>query len=122
MKTNRILPFPVLALVFLASCATTNTIPSHPNQINTFDGAMYDSLMTVQGALNQAKVEIAKASNQQYKAQLNQAIGAYNTAIAAYKLYHTAGQNVADAALQQQITDLVGQVGKLLTTLGVTLK
>lgn len=111
----------VLAAAFLqAGCAKTLT-PSHPNQINQFDGVAYDTLITVQGSLNQAKMLAPQFP--QFKTELNQAIAAYNSAIAAYKLYHSAGTGAPDAtALQTQITALVGSVSKLLSDLGVKIQ
>ena len=114
----------ILAYVSAAGCAKTLT-PSHPGQINAFDGAAYDSLIVAQASLTQASTMVATDPTlAKFKPQVNQAIAAYNTAQAAYKVYHLAGTPTPDqtAALQTQLADVVGQVSKLLTALGVKLK
>ena len=109
----------LIALVGLAGCATTSTVPSHPNQINAFDGAAYDTLITVQASINQAKTLIVTFP--QFKADLNAVISGYNAAQAAYKVYHTTGAGgiVDTTTLQTQLTALVTQVAALLKNLGV---
>jgi hypothetical protein len=112
----------VFAVVLLLAACAKNPVPAHPNQLNTFDGAMYDALITVQGSLNAAKAQVATTpALAKYKPELNQAIASYNAAQAAYKVYHTAGSNITDPALQTQVTALVSDVAKLLTALGVKL-
>ena len=114
----------VLLLCFLlASCATVTPVP-RPGAINAFDSTAYDTLISVQAAIQQAKIAVSTPGLAQYKGQLNQAIAAYNTTIAAWKVYHEAGAGVTSdqtAALQTEVADLVSQVGKLLTALGVKL-
>lgn len=116
--------FPAALAAFLvltlAGCAVTNTTPAHPNQISAFDGVAYDTLITVQGSLTQAKALAPQFP--QFKAELNDAISGYNTAIAAYKLYHTAAAGApSTTALQGEINSLVASVSKLLADLGVKL-
>lgn len=109
-------------LLILSACAGTMT-PAHPGQLNAFDGAAYDSLIIAQASLSQASQQVTAAPTlAKYKAQLNQAIAAYNTAQAAYKLYHSAPTADQATALQAQLADVVSQVSKLLTALGVSLK
>ena len=74
-------------ILLLAACATTSTTPNHPGAINAFDSAAYDTLITVQASINQAKTLVGNYP--QFKADLNTAIAAYNTVIAAYKVYHS---------------------------------
>lgn len=115
--------FSLIALAFvlatLCGCVKQTT-PSHPNQINAFDGIAYDTLVSVQAGLTQAKALAPQFP--QYKVALNDAIVGYNAAIAAYKLYHAGASGAPDTAtLQAQITTLVGSVGSLLTEMGVKL-
>ena len=111
-----------VAVAMIASspgCAAAK--PIHPGAVNQFDSTAYDSLITVQAALTTAKGQIAAFP--QFKPQLNQAIAAYNTAQAAYKVYHTAalaGDTSQQAALSAEITTLTQQVAQLLTSMGVT--
>lgn len=124
MRTNRKGAVVVAALILiLAACATTNTAPSHPGAINSFDSTAYDTLITVQASINQAKTLIGGFP--QFKADLNAAISVYNTTLAAYKIYHTGGSATATTAsttaLQTQMTTLVTQVSALLKELGVTI-
>jgi predicted lipoprotein len=108
----------VALLLILAACATTATAPTHPGAINAFDSTAYDTLITVQASLNQAKALIT--TYPQFKADLNTAIAAYNAAQAAYKTYHAAGAAGSTTALQTQLQALVAQVAALLKNLGVT--
>lgn len=119
MRRYRVASVAVVLAILLAGCAK-NLTPSHPNQINAFDGVAYDTLITVQGSLNQAKALAPQFP--QFKLELNQAIAAYDSAIAAYKLYHTSAAGAPDmTALQTQINALVASVSKLLADLGVKL-
>ena len=122
--TRACLPVALCAFLVavMVSCATTNTaptVPAHPNQINAFDGAAYDTLITVQASINQAKTLIVTFP--QFKADLNAVISGYNAAQAAYKIYHTTGAGgvVDTTTLQTQLTALVTQVAALLKNLGV---
>ena len=100
----------------------TPTPPSHPNQLNAFDGHAYDVLITAQAALQQVKVEAKKFP--QFKPRVNQAIAAYNTAMTAYKLYHTVAASnpltepQAQSDLANQLTDLMAQIAALEKSFG----
>ena len=128
MHHNRkLLILPLILIVALASfgcAAKQNTAPAHPNQLSQFDGYAYDTLITIQAALNQVKTEVLGFP--QYKPQVNQAIAAYNVAQAAYKTYHTSAatnpttEPQAQANLQAQLTDLAGQIAMLEKAFGVT--
>ena len=114
----------ILAALVLSGCAGVQT-PVHPGAINQFDSGAYDTLIMLQASLTRCTQELAiHPEYGKYKDELNLAIQAYNTAQAAYKTYHTAGTAPAPtaaqtAALQAQIADVVTQVAKLLTALGV---
>lgn len=100
----------------------TTTAPSpplRPGAINQFDQTTYDTLMVVQASLNAAKPIVA-ANHPTLKPQLNQAIAAYNTAEAAYKLYHSKAitDPTFQASLAQQLADLTHKVAELSASLG----
>lgn len=121
LRARYFAPLAVLlaALVCLSGCAG---VVKHPNQINATDGAMYDSLIMLQASLGRASQEIsaAPATLGKFKPQFNQAVEAYNTAQAAYKLYHAQASGAPDVKnLQAQIDALVASVSQLLTALGV---
>ena len=116
-------PALLLLLLFSSACVKQGTV-LHPGQLNAFDGTAYDSLITVQAALNEAKTHSAQFP--QFKDQLNQAIASYDAAKDAYKTYHTAAAggtatSAQQAALEQQIAALVASVAKVETAFGVKL-
>ncbi len=91
-----------LSLAIFAAVLTStgcNSQPNHPNQINTFDGASYDSLTLAHGALTSLRASLPGAFAQ-YSATFNQAAATYSTALAAYTVYRTA----ANASNQAQVT------------------
>lgn len=113
-----------LVLVGCEGCAVkqpgaTTTVALRPGALNQFDQTTYDALIVVQASLNAAKPIVA-ASYPTLKPTLNQAIAAYNTAEAAYRVYHTtAGKDPAQqTALAQQVADLTHQVAGLSASLG----
>ena len=73
---------PVL-LLLTQSCGSP--MP-HPNQLNAFDGATYDTLTVTHGALSYLRIQIV-TSYPKYAPVMNQAITAYATAFDAYSLY-----------------------------------
>ena len=121
MTHTRKIYLPILAMLLIAACAK---VPLHPGAVNAFDSEAYDTLISVQAAIQSAKTQVATTpALAQYKPQLDQAIAAYNTTQAAYKVYHASATptSTPPADLQASITSLVAQVGKLLTSLGVQL-
>jgi hypothetical protein len=92
---------PVLAFAVLFSAC--NTQPNHPNQINTFDGATYDSLTLAHGALASLRASVS-TTYPKYAPLFNQAADAYATAVNAYSLFRTSPQN--QAAVSVDIADL----------------
>lgn len=113
-----ILLFALLLPVTLVSCG--HGAVQHPGAVNAFDSNAYDSLVTAQAAIEQAKTNLPP----QFKTQLNQVIAGYNTAMNAYKTYHSAsvqGTAPDPAALQAQIDQLVASVAALMAQIkGVT--
>jgi hypothetical protein len=91
----------ILTLVVVALTISTvacNTQPNHPNQINTFDGASYDSLTVAHAALASFRVRVSTI-DKQYISVFNQAATAYATGFNAYSLYRTTQSNEAAVTL-----------------------
>jgi hypothetical protein len=82
-----------------------NTLPNHPNQINNFDGASYDSLTVVHGALMSLRVQIS-SNYPKYAPQFNEAAAAYSTAFNAYSVYRTAASSSNQAQVNAAIQTL----------------
>lgn len=96
----------ILAALFVAIlifCTGCNNQPTHPNQINAFDGASYDSLTVAHAALTSLRVSVS-TTQQQYTSPFNQAAETYATAYTAYVAYRTAQTN--QPALALAIADL----------------
>ncbi len=98
--------------IFAAALISTgcNSQPPHPNQINAFDGASYDSLTLAQGALTSLRVQVA-TTYPQYAPEFNQAAAGYSTALNAYSVYRTAvvagNQAQLSAAIQSLTVSIV---------------
>lgn len=102
-----------VSILLLNGC--TKATIQHPGAINPTDNAMYDTLVTEEAAINQAKSQINQFP--QLKSALNIVIQQYDTSIAAYKVYHTAltqGQNPNPADLQNLINALISNVAALV--------
>jgi hypothetical protein len=133
MRTNKRAAVVAALLLLLAACSTTNLTPSHPGQVNAFDGIAYDTMTTAQAAILQAKTTLlacektataaAPCTLDQFKPQLNDAIKAYDMALQTYKLYHSmAAPKAADTqALSDEINLLVSSVASVVKSLGVKL-
>jgi hypothetical protein len=89
------LPLFALAFILTTGCGTQ---PTHPNQLNTFDGATYDSLTLAHGALGSLRAQIS-AGYPKYVPQFNQAAAAYTVAFQAYSLYRTEQSNQSQLSL-----------------------
>ncbi|HMJ61297.1 MAG TPA: hypothetical protein VK493_06010 [Bryobacteraceae bacterium] len=89
------LPIFSLALILTSGCGTQ---PIHPNQLNTFDGATYDTLTLAHGALGSLRAQIS-AGYPKYVPQFNQAASAYDVAFQAYSLYRTDLNNQSQLSL-----------------------
>lgn len=92
----------------LSGCATKGA-KSHPNAINAFDSTAYDTLVTAQAAIEAAKADIG--AHPEAKDVLNKAIATYNSAEAAYSIYHSLGDPSQQVELQKQLSDLIASVG-----------
>lgn len=93
--------------------------PIHAGAINQADSDVYDSLLTCQAALEQAKIEFG--SNQSAKPILNQAIVSYNTARDGYLAYRAGASNNL-IAVQSQIANIMLDIGSLKSQFGGGLK
>lgn len=86
-----------------------NTQPAHPNQINSFDGATYDTFTLANGALTSLRAQIS-STYPQYASQFNAAAAAYSTALNAYALYRTAATTGNQAQLTIEIQNLTASI------------
>jgi hypothetical protein len=91
------LALPVFSLVFLSTTGC-GTQPPHPDQLNAFDGATYDTLTLAHGALGSLRAKIS-AGHPKYVPQFNQAAAAYQVAFQAYSLYRTDQTNQSQLSL-----------------------
>jgi hypothetical protein len=107
------LALPVFSLVCVLTIGC-GTQPNHPNQLNTFDGATYDTLTVAHGALGSLCAQIS-ASYPKYVPQFNQAASAYEVAFQAYSLYRTDQSNQSQLSLA--IANLTVSVVGLESTL-----
>lgn len=111
-----------VAAMLAVSCASggTSAAPSHPGAVSNLDSQLYDSLLTVQASLEEAKAQFG--ADPRAKDSLNRAIVAYNGAQDAYKTYHqlaAAGNTPPDAStLQAQIAALVADIALIQATYG----
>ncbi len=112
----------LLTSAFLSSCAATHVPPSSSPPAVTgaasFDQRTYDTLITVQAALETASSRIS--SYPQFKPQLNHAIDLYNAAEQSYKLFHASlSAGPADIAdLSQRLVDLTAAVAAIVKSFG----
>jgi len=100
------LPFISLAVVSLVLALGTgcNTQPPHPNQLNAFDGASYDSLTLAHGALTSLRSQV-NTSYPKYAPVFNQAATAYSAAYNAYLLFRA--QSGSQSSVSLEINNLV---------------
>lgn len=115
---RKLLYIAVLAVaLFVGGCA--KPVVQHPGALNNVDNVLYDTLLTEQAALNQAKIDVPK-----YPALVptfNTVAAQYNATKDAFKTYHglvAAGGNPDPAALQAQVAATVASISKLIAQLG----
>ncbi len=112
------LTFKLAATALLGVALTLSTgcspQPKHPNQINAFDGASYDSLTLAHAALSSLRLTVS-TTYPQYTPAFNQAAASYGTAYNAYALFRTASTNQSEAALA--ISNLTVSIVSLENTL-----
>lgn len=80
--------FGLLAIALTLIATGCNQPSKHPNQINNFDGATYDSLTVAHGALTSLRMQIS-ANHKQYGPQFNEAAATYSTAFTVYSQFRT---------------------------------
>ena len=109
----------LILLSFGAGCAKKAT--PHPNQINSFDGATYDTLITAQATLSEAKAQFAAGKLPAgSKDIINTAGAAYETARTSWVTWRDVYQglkpgdaNAAQAQLASDMTQLAGAIANL---------
>ena len=77
--------------------------PVHPDQINVFDGATYDSLTLAHGVLTSLRASIPQ-NYPRYQPAFNDSVKAYNDALAAYALYRDTRNDGGVASSLQDLT------------------
>jgi hypothetical protein len=86
---------PILGILLTCACGTQ---PSHPNQLNAFDGATYDTLLLAHGALTSLEATTS-VSYPKYTPMFNQAAAAFNTASTTYASFRTTPATQAEVAV-----------------------
>ncbi len=116
MRTKNKLTASFCAIIAAALISTgCNTQPTHPNQINTFDGTSYDSLTLAQGALTALRVQVSTAYPQ-YAPEFNGSAAAYSAALSVYSIYRTAVTGTNQAQLSAAIQNLTVSIVLLENT------
>jgi hypothetical protein len=102
---SAVLTLPLLAFLLASGCGSQ---PPHPNAMNAFDGATYDTLTVAHGALSSLRAQVV-SSYPKYTPVFNQAAAAYATAFSGYALYRstTADQAGTAAALASLTASVV---------------
>jgi hypothetical protein len=110
MSKFKIAVFSFFVLTLAIGTLACNTQPSHPNQINTFDGASYDSFTVAHAALASFRLQVS-TTDKQYISVFNEAAAAYATGFNAYSLYRTTQGN--QAAVSVAISNLTFSIVSL---------
>ena len=87
-----------LGVALILSTTACSPQAGHPNQINTFDGASYDSLTLAHGALSSLRASII-TNSLPCVPLFNETAAAYGTAYSAYALYRATPGNQASVAV-----------------------
>ncbi|HEY7387954.1 MAG TPA: hypothetical protein VH640_05565 [Bryobacteraceae bacterium] len=85
----------IVPILFSTGC---NTQPYHPNQLNAFDGATYNSLTLAHAALVSLRAEIS-GNFPQYKPAFNEASAGYAAAFQAYSVFRSQPEGKAALAV-----------------------
>ena len=104
------------ACLLLATLTTTgcHVQSTHPNQVNTFDGAAYDTMTLAHGALTSLRVSIA-TDFPRYAPEFNKAVEAYNATVVVYSAYRISADN------QLPLSAALGNLAVGITSLESTL-
>lgn len=97
MLKLHLVAFGLLAIAATLIATGCNQPSKHPNQINDFDGASYDSLTVAHGALTALRSQIS-TNYKQYGPQFNEAAATYSTAFTVYSQFRTDVNNQATAS------------------------
>ena len=101
-------------LLLAGGCASSAT---HPGAANTVDSQIYDSLLSAQAAIEQAKSDFG--ADPAVKPALNRVIASYNAAMDAYVSYHqlaVSGKQLDPSTLQAQVAALTADIVALQKT------
>jgi len=102
----------IVVTVPLGGCASSSsTAHSHPGAANATDSQIYDTLVSIQASIEQAKADFG--SLPAAKAPLNKIIASYNAAQDAYRSYH----QLAMSGHAPDATNLTSQVFTLVNDL-----
>lgn len=114
----------VALVVSSTGCAIKSTTVTHPGAINAADSTIYDGLLVIQAAIEDAKTRVDKFPA--LKGPLNaQIIPSYNAAMASYKAYHTslvAGtppNTNTETSIQVQLAAITAALASALKSAGV---
>lgn len=83
---------------------------SHPNQINSFDGAAYDTMLLAHSALATLRTSIS-TDFPQYAREFNQAADTYNAAVVIYSAYRSSSE------VEPSVSAALGNLAVSITTL-----
>jgi hypothetical protein len=102
--------FKLAATSFVALAAVLTFIgckpqADHPNQLNTFDGASYDSLTLAHGALVSLRAQVL-TSYPKYGSVFNKTAAAYSAAFNAYSVYRVTASTTDQVQVTAAITNL----------------
>jgi hypothetical protein len=98
---------PMICILFAAGCGSQ---ASHPNQINSFDAATYDSLLMAHDALASLRTNVP-ASYPAYTPVFNQVCAAYVTAYASYSTFR------GKPTTQAEVTVAIGNLAVAIVVL-----
>jgi hypothetical protein len=114
----------VICLLAIGMTGCAHKATPHPNQLDSFDGATYDTLITAQATLDEAKVQYQQgkfASIPTAKSIINSAGAAYDQAHTAWQLRRDIllGVKQGDAAslqatLQSDMNQLAAAIAKVV--------
>ncbi|MBV9222499.1 MAG: hypothetical protein JOZ45_22440 [Acidobacteriaceae bacterium] len=100
------------ASLLLATFTTTgcHVQSPHPNQINTFDGAAYDTMILAHGALTALRASIA-TDFPHYAPEFNKAVDTYNAAVVMYSAYRSSSE------VEPSVSNALGNLAVSITAL-----
>lgn len=123
MKVVTLLVVALVAYTLPSTGCQKNPVVIHQGAANITDSNLYDSLLVIQAAVEEARAQFASVPAA--KEKLNQAIASYNLALNAYRSYHAAALagGVPDATVvQERIAAVTTAVQNLLREFGKPLQ